>query len=440
MRLPRLKVLLSPLLLLSCPHLAAAQPLRSPLLLRQQMMTEFTIIAGNAVFDESPGGVCDFDFGDPASPYNRLTGFNAAHIYQKPGDYTLTLRQPGKPDITKPVHVVPDRRPVMKVQPTDNLADVIKALPSNCIVLLPAGATYTLVKPAEINARNVCFRASGEGPPPIIRRVPGIAYSTLIVKSVDVTFEGIVFDSNQPSAVHHNKVGARGLSAEGARLVAKQCIFRNLDDCFFCTAATYGLLVQWCTITPDVRAYGVWLDGKDIVVLGSTFQDSQEEHPIRTSQVGFHNLLLYQSDFTNTHGKETVTIRVGENVYISHCAFHNWVKFGPGRRKDRPETPLELRTKHANHIVFTNNRVDNRAWITMDEGIDDLTIRYNKIDQDTDRVPLQVQGPDLRNIRVEDNIRNLTAGPTPKPFIHESEVQPGTITETGTKTVDAEKK
>ena len=190
--------------------------------------------------------------------------------------------------------------------------------------------------------------------------------------------------------------------------------------------------MQWCTITPDVRSCGIWLDGKDVVVLGSNFQDSQEEHPIRSSQVGFHNLLLFETEFANTHGKETVTIRVGDNVYISHCAFHNWVKFGPGPRQDRPMTPIELKTKHANHIVFTNNRVDNKAWINIDEGIDDLTIRYNKIDQDTVGVPLRGQGPDLRNIRVEGNIRNLTAGPTPKPFIREFEVEPGSITETGT--------
>ena len=72
-----------------------------------------------------------------------MTGYNAAHIYEKPGEYTLTLRQPGKPDVTKPVHVVPDRRGVLTVQPKDNLADIIKGLPGNCIVLLPAALRST---------------------------------------------------------------------------------------------------------------------------------------------------------------------------------------------------------------------------------------------------------------------------------------------------------
>jgi len=37
--------------------------------------------------------------------------------------------------------------------------------------------------------------------------------------------------------------------------------------------------------------------------------------------------------------------------------------------------------------------VDNKAWINIDEGIDDLTISYNKIDQDTVGVPLRGHGP-----------------------------------------------
>ena len=32
-----------------------------------------------------------WDFGDPGGAYNRLEGFNAAHLYETPGDYTLTL-------------------------------------------------------------------------------------------------------------------------------------------------------------------------------------------------------------------------------------------------------------------------------------------------------------------------------------------------------------
>jgi hypothetical protein len=33
----------------------------------------------------------DWDFGDPGSKYNTLTGFNAAHVYEGPGKYTVKL-------------------------------------------------------------------------------------------------------------------------------------------------------------------------------------------------------------------------------------------------------------------------------------------------------------------------------------------------------------
>ena len=398
---------------------------------------QYSIIAGNAVFEQSPQGPAEFDFGDAGSPFNVLTGFNAAHIYQKPGDYTLTLHRPGQGDIKKPVHVTADNRQIIRVNPSENFEMFLHSLPNNCVVLLPCGQTFTISRPTEIVARNVCFRAEGKGPPPCIKRVAGFSFSSVVVHSSDVTFDGITFDSDKPSDQYHGRVHYRGVTCDGARIVLRQCTFRNIDECMFCTGSTQGLLAQWCTITPEVRTYGIWLDGSDVVVLGSTFRDSQEEHNIRTSQVGFHNLLLYQDDFTNTHGKETVTIRVGENAYISHCAFHNWVKFGPGPRGKQPMTQEELRTKHASHLVFTNNRIDNKAWLNIDEGTSDLLIRYNKIDQDTVGVPLRAQGPSLKDIRVEDNIRNLTAGPTPKPFIRQWQTEPGNIVEKGTRDVEA---
>jgi hypothetical protein len=100
-------------------------------------------------------------------------------------------------------------------------------------------------------------------------------------------------------------------------------------------------------------------------------------------------------------------------------------------------TPEELRTRHASHIVFTNNRLDGKAWLNIDEGASDVLIRYNKIDQDAVGVPLRAQGPNLKDIRVIDNIRNLTAGPTAKPFIRQWQTEPGNIVEKGTRDVQA---
>ena len=33
----------------------------------------------------------DWDFGDSTAKFNHLTGFNAAHVYDQPGKYTVTL-------------------------------------------------------------------------------------------------------------------------------------------------------------------------------------------------------------------------------------------------------------------------------------------------------------------------------------------------------------
>ena len=34
----------------------------------------------------------EWDFGDPNGKYNALTGFNASHVYDAPGTYTVTLK------------------------------------------------------------------------------------------------------------------------------------------------------------------------------------------------------------------------------------------------------------------------------------------------------------------------------------------------------------
>ncbi|MDB5302359.1 MAG: hypothetical protein JWO87_4022, partial [Phycisphaerales bacterium] len=146
---------------------------------------DFTITTGGAFFEQTPvlGLVCTFDFGDPKGAFNRLTGFNAAHVYDKPGAYTLTVRPEGQAAskaIRKTIHVVPDTRGVLKIQPGDNLADVLKGVRNDMVVLFPPGVTMDLIAPVEIKARNVEFRPAGPGPAPRIRRVAGKGSSSLI--------------------------------------------------------------------------------------------------------------------------------------------------------------------------------------------------------------------------------------------------------------------
>ena len=62
-----------------------------------------------------------WDFGDLGSSYNRLPGFNAAHAYNKPGEYRLRLRvtnEAGEMDNAyRTITVLPDNRRAVYLNP-----------------------------------------------------------------------------------------------------------------------------------------------------------------------------------------------------------------------------------------------------------------------------------------------------------------------------------
>src|SRR5262245_59027639 len=65
-----------------------------------------------------------WDFGDPQGAYNRLPGFNAAHVYQKPGRYKVKLHvtnDAGEADaVSRIIRVTPAHRRAIYVNPWGN--------------------------------------------------------------------------------------------------------------------------------------------------------------------------------------------------------------------------------------------------------------------------------------------------------------------------------
>ncbi len=403
------------------------------------MPRDFTITAGNAFFDHTPviGEVCIFDFGDPKGPYNVLTGFNAAHIYQTPGTYKLKVTRTGTPPSIKTIHVLPDHRGIQRMEPHDRLFDVIRGLRNDTVVLLSPGITYDLPGPIEIKARNIEFRAAGPGPMPRIKRLASNGSSCLIVSGLDVTFRGIEFDSDRDIAtVGNGKVNYRCITPDGGHVVVVDCEFHNYDDGVFCTPMTRGVLIQWCKFSDDMRSCDLWVDGTDLVVLGNTMLTSQREHNIRSTYPHFYNLLVYDNDITATHNKETLTFRCGQDLYAARNIFRTgWVRTGPGPRGDnRPMTPDEVSKAYARHVVIDRNAFLEGSWMQVNESSSDITVRYNRFDDDRKGCPVHVAGPSINQLLVDENYRVLTNGPTPKPFIRALQIEANNVVERGTTT------
>lgn len=398
---------------------------------------DFSITAGQTFFDHTPtlGQVCTFNFGDPRGAYNVLTGYNAAHVYDAPGTFRLTVSRAGQTDIVKTIRVLADRRPVRTLKAGDDFAEAIRSLHNDSILALPAGATFTVTRPLEIKARNAEIRAVGSGPPPRILRT-GVYTSTIYAQGLNTTFRGISFDSDRTLAAWgERKVAYRGITADTAHVSVISCEFHNLDDAIFGDQNTRGLLVQNCKFTNEVRSCDVWCYGGDYILLGNTMATSEQEHNVRSSAIGFTNLLLFQNDLTSTQGKETLTFRVGQDLYAAHNSFHKgWIRTGPGPRPDRAMTAAELRTAFVKHVVLIDNALTDGAWFQINEGSSDVTIKHNRIDCDEKHVPVRLDGPSLKDIRVEDNYRVLKGVPTPKPFVRADRIEPGDLKTHGNKT------
>jgi hypothetical protein len=73
-----------------------------------------TLRSGWFLHADGNGALLSADFGDPAGLFNTLRGYNAAHVYDAPGSYKLTLRRDGQPDLAP----APPRASAGSLRPT----------------------------------------------------------------------------------------------------------------------------------------------------------------------------------------------------------------------------------------------------------------------------------------------------------------------------------
>ncbi|MEO6437268.1 MAG: PKD domain-containing protein, partial [Tepidisphaeraceae bacterium] len=122
-----------------------------------------------------------WDFGDSGSKYNVLQGFNAAHLYSKPGTYTVKLtltNEAGKTDTaTTIVNVQSEGRKKIYVSndgsdSNDGLSEsrsiksfskAISKLGDNVEILFKGGQTFDVKQTMNVHSRNVVVGSYGSG-------------------------------------------------------------------------------------------------------------------------------------------------------------------------------------------------------------------------------------------------------------------------------------
>lgn len=347
-----------------------------------------------------------WDFGDTTvgSAYNRYEGFNAAHVYNVAGTYTVTLTvtdESGAVGTTKmSVTVRPDTRRAVYVSRAGNdandgsspdrpVATPARALTltggSNTTVLLRRGDLWDLTGAIQIAGDNVVVGAYGTGANPVLRRASGSLGELVSVAATadHVTIQDLAFDSNTPTLVDKTSA-ARGIRAAGRNLVVRNNSFTNVTDAVNGELSPDGVLVQDNTAPGDtsVRGYFSWVQGDDWVFLGNRAGNSTREHIIRVggavrlnAQFNHFGNIDRRSTDAKDIAKGVFTVQIVDYAYIANNTMPSGPSgVGPLGGLDGRNSP----DARARWVVFRANTI-NGANLNLSPGIEDVLVEDNVI-------------------------------------------------------------
>lgn len=293
----------------------------------------------------------EWNFGDTAGGHNELVGFNAAHVYEQPGQYTITLRltneNGGAAEATRIVTVQPDTRRRLYVAPwgSDSNSGTSPDRPlrtperafnlhdDDDTILLHRGSTYEVEHNHVISHRNVRVGAWGNGGRPKMKWVGSWGYHAIMSTSGnarDVLIQDIVFASDWPADTTRDLVDA--FRPAGRLIALDNCRFLDVSLAVNTNQQPNQVLVMDCE-AETIGAYFVWGDGNDHVYLNNMVEGSHFEHCIRlalTNRVLIHGNRLANDDKRSiwaTHGTyvyichneiDTGRLTIGPNPYAGH--------------------------------------------------------------------------------------------------------------------------
>jgi PKD repeat protein len=279
-----------------------------------------------------------WDFGDPNTQYNQMTGYNAAHVYDHPGHYTITLTvtndQGGVSSTVTTVVIAASARSQIYVDsqsgsdgnngsigaPFQSLAAAFAAAGNDTEILLRAGEKFYTNASLHLTSSDVLIGRYGTGANPTIMRVKGGGLSTIDVESSanGVTLQDITLDSPYPASTVSaaNKIGVGGFFLGGKNICVRDCTFLNVDDAINENGNPEGVLIQSNSAPAAIglRAYMVWGQGGEQVIVGNYAANTTKEHIVRL--VGLDMVTVEDNNFTNHDGKGCIEMHEGEYGWI----------------------------------------------------------------------------------------------------------------------------
>jgi hypothetical protein len=337
-----------------------------------------------------------WNFGDAtsSSEFNSLAGFNAAHVYNVPGEYQISLTITGSDgDVsTATTQVNVSAATSMRTiyvstsgsdsnsglspnAPIQTVARAQQLLGSNTQVLFQAGDRFSMDSSLYVYFSNVTLSSYGNGPQPVLYWTGGETNYTMIdnnAAAFNLTISGLTFDSIYGTDT--NETPPTAITPSGSDIAITDNTFLNIDYAINLNNCPTGVLVQDCSapqvtytgqvlpegtddVTSDdvtgLRGYLVWTQGSDITIVGNYAANSTRQHIVR---VGGANLLNIQyNNFTNLSrlgvdpsdmAKDTIDLQMGTYAFIAN----NTLSGGP-----TGVGPLTTQPSGFNYAIFSDN-------------------------------------------------------------------------------------
>lgn len=372
----------------------------------------------------------EWDFGDPAGRWNELPGWNAAHVYDRPGQYTITLtcRAAGGRETYRrvTVRVAPDdrRRVYASADGNDALdganparavrsagrAFELAAKAADAWVLLRRGDVYDVSRPIHLGGRGLRVGSYARGgdpddwskgvqlkpvpgaavkprpadPLPVLRKVaaPPRSESIFYVAqgSADTLFDGVEFDSEWGLKGEYGlkKVPARAFTVGGTNFAVRGCSFRNLTDGLNTELKPTGVLVTDCHFGEEIRGYGIYSTGFDHAYVGNVMVHSRQEHLIRATEPGVVRVLIAYNHLSRPNkNKGSVELRMASWFTVAGNYLNDGtLRVGP-LEQDQRQYP-NWRDIKCEWGIIQDNRLDD-LFLNVRLGTYHVTFRNNVI-------------------------------------------------------------
>jgi PKD repeat protein len=358
-----------------------------------------------------------WDFGDPGSTDDQMTGFNAAHVYDQAGTYTIKLTvtdSNGKSaTVAQQVTIAASARNQIFVDPSDgsdsnsgsensplkSLAAAFNKLNNNTEILLCAGQTFSINESMHINYSNVLIGRYGTGANPIISRSSGNGVSCIAsyASTNGLTIQDITFTSPYYStASNAPKIGVSGIYLGGQNCTVRDCSFLNLDDGINENGNPVGVLIQGNSApqTVGLRGYMVWGQGAEQVIIDNYAAGTTQEHIVRL--VGVNEVTVEGNNFTNHDGKGCIEMHKGSYAWIQgNTVTGGDIRLGPlGLWGESPSSSTDS-------CVIEDNQLTD-TFIYLQAGTHNAMISNNIINNTAGQA-IEVAGPDSQG-RTSENI------------------------------------